>query len=571
MQGNELLTFFTQKLATTKHLLKQLLHLHLMSVMVYGYCLQGHTQLLAPTYTIDILTDDFEDPAWSYDYNDLRSDNGKWQLSAFRGRLRTVETTPTPTGGLTGSTQSLRLQSFFMAGDNSTQSDLTYQAYFTTELGRNVLVKETPMILFRAYFPSLNLAGNAIAFRTDARRAPGDRDNINNGAYYPSILINFQANIIVRLGDGTSSEHFDRTVGSLTTTGWHTFAISFDDQGIGYYYHRAGVGEIQSSDLLFTTEDFANNGSVPSRMNEVYNHFISVAYSADGSLSYNHILDDVEVRADMLMATASTDDCITGTGAVNFNISNQTGPYIIDGFPNSPITVGAIGVVGATEEVSTGVTTAGTYNYTITSSDGCEVTGSILIEDNCILPVELIDFSAKATQNGSIILEWSTATETNNSHFEIQHSTDAKSFTTLAKVKGAGTTLEKQYYQFVHEEAKVGINYYRLKQIDLPDSQAGLDGTQEYSTIISIQRNHQKDNVPMIYPIPITRDQLLNVRYPNHPANASLRILNMRGQVVLTIQPQTLNDLQIDISSLNDGIYHLMSSEGWHRRFIVSQ
>ena len=78
-----------------------------------------------------------------------------------------------------------------------------------------------------------------------------------------------------------------------------------------------------------------------------------------------------------------------------------------------------------------------------------------------------------------LALVMETATEINNSHFDIEWSTDAFSFKKIGAVQGVGTTDEIQVYNFIHKNPTNGKNYYRLKQID-------MDGTVEYSKIIQI-------------------------------------------------------------------------------------
>jgi hypothetical protein len=58
--------------------------------------------------------------------------------------------------------------------------------------------------------------------------------------------------------------------------------------------------------------------------------------------------------------------------------------------------------------------------------------------DDVALPVEFISHTA-TMQGGNILIEWSTAMELNNSHFEVQKFI-ANTFVTIATVQGNGTT-----------------------------------------------------------------------------------------------------------------------------------
>ena len=81
------------------------------------------------------------------------------------------------------------------------------------------------------------------------------------------------------------------------------------------------------------------------------------------------------------------------------------------------------------------------------------------------LPISLTSFTAKAVDQ-SVLLNWNTASEENNDYFEVQHSADGKAFTTIGKIKGAGTSKAAIDYSFTDENPFAGTNYYKLVQHD---------------------------------------------------------------------------------------------------------
>jgi len=99
--------------------------------------------------------------------------------------------------------------------------------------------------------------------------------------------------------------------------------------------------------------------------------------------------------------------------------------------------------------------------------------------NNNPLPAELVDFSVSAT-GGDNELSWTTASETNNDFFTVQHSRDGSSWNDIEHVQGMGTTSEKNMYQTYHRRVNAGINYYRLKQTD-------FNGESEWLEIRSVQ------------------------------------------------------------------------------------
>ena len=101
----------------------------------------------------------------------------------------------------------------------------------------------------------------------------------------------------------------------------------------------------------------------------------------------------------------------------------------------------------------------------------CRPTSTLLTP----LPVELTKFTVQKDKNGAL-LAWTTNSEINNSHFEIEFSYDGVNWNTVGIVQGAGNSFEINTYQFTHNEIGSGIHYYRLKQVD-------FDGTESYSNV----------------------------------------------------------------------------------------
>ncbi|MBE0573167.1 MAG: T9SS type A sorting domain-containing protein [Ignavibacteriaceae bacterium] len=130
------------------------------------------------------------------------------------------------------------------------------------------------------------------------------------------------------------------------------------------------------------------------------------------------------------------------------------------------------------------------------------------------IPVELISFTASVTEN-DVQLNWSTATETNNSGFEIQKTSPfpspyqgeggeaGRGWESIGFVPGYGTSTEKHSYSFNDENLVDGNYQYRLKQID-------FDGTSSYSEIVEVEINSPGQFV-------------LEQNYPN-PFNPSTKI-----------------------------------------------
>lgn len=85
------------------------------------------------------------------------------------------------------------------------------------------------------------------------------------------------------------------------------------------------------------------------------------------------------------------------------------------------------------------------------------------------LPIELESFNAIPNNTG-IELNWITASESNNDYFELQRSENGLEFVRLEKIPSKapnGNSNSNILYAYQDVNPVKGINYYRLKQVDL--------------------------------------------------------------------------------------------------------
>ena len=162
------------------------------------------------------------------------------------------------------------------------------------------------------------------------------------------------------------------------------------------------------------------------------------------------------------------------------------------------------------------------------------------------LPVELISFDARQLDN-NVFLNWRTASETNNDFFEIQHSVDGRNFIAIGKENGSGNSNVFQQYEYIHDNAKDGINYYRLKQVD-------FDGEFEYSKTILIDVLRQKEIA--IQPTVVISD--LQITLPRDHRNSFYKILDSTGRVIQNGEfIDFLIEQKINLNFLNSGNYFI--------------
>jgi hypothetical protein len=167
------------------------------------------------------------------------------------------------------------------------------------------------------------------------------------------------------------------------------------------------------------------------------------------------------------------------------------------------------------------------------------------------VPVELISFSA-TTDSKNVNLNWATATEINNSGFEIERRYDKTDWLKIGFVPGHGTTTEKQNYSYIDQNVNAGIYSYRLKQVD-------FDGTFEYSNEILVNVTASLEfTLDQNFPNPFNPNTLIKYSIPKS-SQVSLKIFNTLGQEMETLVNEEKQvgtyEVNWNASNLQSGVY----------------
>ena len=167
-----------------------------------------------------------------------------------------------------------------------------------------------------------------------------------------------------------------------------------------------------------------------------------------------------------------------------------------------------------------------------------------------ILPVNISAFNVAPSKN-SVSITWTTATETNNSHFDIERSTDGKTYSKIATVQGNGTTSLSHTYQTYDNKPLNGTNFYHIKQVD-------ADGKFQVSDVRFVKMTLQ-NYILNVYPNPTHGDITFNLNnYNGTSVTATLQ--NTSGKTVHQelIQLNGAASYKLNLQSkLAPGIYFL--------------
>ena len=247
---------------------------------------------------------------------------------------------------------------------------------------------------------------------------------------------------------------------------------------------------------------------------------------------------------------------ISGSGHdMDFNPENGNlywGGYWTSGFFSRGGTFRQIDITTGT---STEILPLGQYeNYISFSVNGtCD-----------IIPVELTSFSVNIISN-AVVLNWNTATELNNSGFDIERKSVNNEWTKIGFVAGFGTTTESRSYSFTDNSVSAGKYTYRLKQID-------FNGQFEYSQEVNVDITPSMDYIlSQNYPNPFNPSTTIEFSIPSNEF-VNLKVYNSLGQKVVDLVNEVLSAGQhqiiFDASGLASGVYIMKFTAG---KFVESR
>lgn len=257
-----------------------------------------------------------------------------------------------------------------------------------------------------------------------------------------------------------------------------------------------------------------------------------------------------------------------GKTATSKNLKGLTG-YIATG--STDVTIYGILDTGVGNKVVSFVDNAGfTTNISATQTDLITApTGTIFKgltftpgTTQASLPVTLTSFNGRQ-QLQTVKLNWATASEQNNSHFNVLRANDSKKFTTIGKVDGNGTTNMAQQYTFTDNNPYGGNNYYQLEQVD-------FDGKTQKSEVVAVKTDIKDKTLR----IKADGDQLEATIYADGAGAASLSIANVSGQKVYNDKLQLTNGYNqhsVNIAQLQAGVYIatvVVNGKAYSQKFI---
>jgi hypothetical protein len=184
------------------------------------------------------------------------------------------------------------------------------------------------------------------------------------------------------------------------------------------------------------------------------------------------------------------------------------------------------------------------------------------------LAIKLSHFAA-SNEGTDNLVTWSIAEENKGDYVTLEHSTDAKHFTTLATIAADN---QSGTYQFADKAPAAGINYYRLTLVS-------VDGNKIYSNVVSVSNGSANSNNALaVFPNPVTGNTFsITLKGSQLASPLVINVVNSMGKVIATQTIATNNGTAVSIqlpAGIAAGIYYLNATDGvntYHQKVIVSK
>ncbi|MEP7127374.1 MAG: T9SS type A sorting domain-containing protein [Chitinophagales bacterium] len=166
-----------------------------------------------------------------------------------------------------------------------------------------------------------------------------------------------------------------------------------------------------------------------------------------------------------------------------------------------------------------------------------------------LLPVEVISFTAVASDLGNQV-DWITAAEFNNDYFSLEKSADGQQFAEINRQQGASNTYQEHHYHYTDDAPILGINYYRLKQVN-NDSSFG------YSNVVALENKFPTPEMMPVHPNPTTGILSFEMSTTNGGLT-SFAVMDLFGKEVYKSNHTLatgINSVEMDLSQLPKGVY----------------
>lgn len=319
---------------------------------------------------------------------------------------------------------------------------------------------------------------------------------------------------------------------NLSISAVHTFTNGLIATSVtpNYLIYEAGSSHTGSNDSRHVTGWVKKNGTTDFTFPVGDNSYLRTAAVSGLSLSseinckyYTPTSNTINLISPLVQVKANEywqiDKVSGGTAQITLNWDHSK-------VPMDNVLVSEIVVVHYTGGNWTDAGGTASGNVTTTGTVTSNATGSFspftLGYKAFPVPLKLISFTGERS-GGITYLKWITENEENVSHFEVQRSYDAMTYSTIGTISGRNRG-QREQYNLQDPIVLQGLAYYRLRSVD-------IDGKYSYSRVIVVSDNDiTSGSFVVINPV---RTTLTILNRTGKEGQFDYSLYNMAGQQII--------------------------------------
>lgn len=288
-------------------------------------------------------------------------------------------------------------------------------------------------------------------------------------------------------------------------------------------------------------------------------------------LDFNQVNTGFTVNTNVAAVVTNRIDLTTGNDAANRDPRDYTLEGSNDGSSWTTITSGSLPCVAArgyTHSYTFSNATAYSW-YRVSFSTVCDALNSnsmqiaeVQLYSGVLLPIKLISFSSQL-KNENAELKWSIAEAEEEAEYNLQRSTDGRSFYSINIQRG---NMHSTSFNYTDQSVKNGTTYYRLKMTD-------KEGKITYSNIALVKQGGKGVSV-VVYPNPVQKAGSVQISTDNATLE-SWKLINAFGTTLVQKNNIRVNgSVTVQLpASLTPGVYYFqfITDKGTHSERIIVQ
>jgi parallel beta-helix repeat protein len=192
-----------------------------------------------------------------------------------------------------------------------------------------------------------------------------------------------------------------------------------------------------------------------------------------------------------------------------------------------------------------------TFQLKVINNAGDSALSIVTVTQSGILPVTLIDFTAK-NNNDKVNLQWQVASEINVSHYAIERSSNGQDFENIGELNANNIADIQINYNFADNFPLKGTSYYRLVMID-------IDGSIAYSKTVYVSVTNAASFTLLNVALSASNSNIKTIVNSNSQQVMQVILADVSGRIVYStaIQLQKgFNVIDKKINTINTGVYY---------------